>query len=58
MNDWHTSSYSVNGANCVEIREHTYGADVRDSQHRGHGHVTFPAAEWSAFLRDVRSGQL
>ncbi|RNL86025.1 DUF397 domain-containing protein [Halostreptopolyspora alba] len=56
--DWHKSSYSANGANCVEVREHVRWADVRDSQNPEHGHIRFPASEWSAFLADVRTKEL
>ncbi|NYH51885.1 hypothetical protein HNR06_001474 [Nocardiopsis arvandica] len=50
MNDWHKSSYSHNGANCVEAREHASGADVRDTQNREAGHLTFDRAEWAALV--------
>lgn len=39
-----TSSYSENGPHCVE---------VRDTRNRDQGCLSFPAAEWSAFLRGV-----
>ncbi len=55
---WHKSSYSAGGENCVEVRESAVTVDIRDTQHRAHGHITFPASEWSAFLRDMRSGEL
>ncbi|QKW31947.1 DUF397 domain-containing protein [Nocardiopsis flavescens] len=48
--NWHKSSYSSTGANCVETREHTCGADVRDTQNRAAGHLTFPSSEWLAAL--------
>lgn len=53
--DWHKSSYSANGSNCVEVRERTGGADLRDTQNRERGHLTFAADEWTAFLRHVRT---
>ncbi|WP_306368629.1 DUF397 domain-containing protein [Nocardiopsis sp. CC223A] len=53
--DWHKSSYSANGANCVEARESAYGADVRDTQHREAGHLSFDRTEWSALLAGVRT---
>ncbi|GAA4894768.1 DUF397 domain-containing protein [Streptomonospora salina] len=58
MSDWHTSSYSPNGSNCVEVRETPETVDVRDTQNRAVGHLTFDAAEWTAFLDEVRSGRL
>ncbi|MBB4934810.1 hypothetical protein F4561_005704 [Lipingzhangella halophila] len=58
MPGWHKSSYSDREYNCVEVRETAHVADVRDSQNREHGHIRFPASEWSAFLADVRTGEL
>ncbi|GAA1080791.1 DUF397 domain-containing protein [Nocardiopsis composta] len=52
---WHKSSYSANGANCVEVRERVDGADVRDTQHRDAGHLSFSPREWRSFLQDLRS---
>ncbi|RKS05548.1 uncharacterized protein DUF397 [Nocardiopsis sp. Huas11] len=57
MNDWHKSSYSPNGANCVEAREHAGGADVRDTQNRELGHITVPAGQWIALLAGLGHGQ-
>ncbi|MCK9870796.1 DUF397 domain-containing protein [Nocardiopsis dassonvillei] len=56
MNDWHKSSYSPNGANCVEAREHAGGADVRDTQNREHGYITVPAGQWVALLAGLERG--
>ncbi|MFC7327126.1 DUF397 domain-containing protein [Marinactinospora rubrisoli] len=58
MNDWHISTYSNGGSNCVEARATRDGADVRDSQHRELGHITFPAAEWAAFLQGIQADRL
>lgn len=56
MNTWHKSSYSGgNGGDCVEAREHIGGADVRDTQNREAGHLSFGADEWSALLGVVVS---
>jgi hypothetical protein len=55
MNDWHKSTYSNTGGNCVEVREHATGADVRDTQNRDAGHLTVPRAEWAALVAGVRS---
>lgn len=52
---WHKSSYSANGANCVETREHAHGADIRDTQNRDQGHLTVPIPEWSALLHTLRA---
>lgn len=54
--EWHKSSYSVNGSNCVEARESEHGADVRDTQNREAGHLSFDRAEWLAALRVTSKG--
>nr|WP_026123552.1 DUF397 domain-containing protein [Nocardiopsis chromatogenes] len=54
VSEWHTSSYSPNGSNCVEVREHAQGADVRDTKHRAAGHLSFSLDEWRAFLLDLK----
>ncbi|WP_083903374.1 DUF397 domain-containing protein [Nocardiopsis alkaliphila] len=51
VNEWHKSSYSQNGGQCVEAREGAHGADVRDTQNREAGHLTFDHVEWLAALR-------
>jgi hypothetical protein len=56
--DWHTSSYSAGAQNCVEVREHGQGADVRDSQNRDGACLEFTADAWTAFIVDLRGGQL
>jgi hypothetical protein len=48
--DWHKSSYSTGANECVEVREHTAGADVRDTRNREAGHLTFASSEWLAAL--------
>lgn len=57
MTDWHKSSYSGGNNECVEIREHPAGTDVRDTQNRESGHLSFTRAEWSVFVNTLpRSG--
>ena len=56
--DWHTSSYSAGGQNCVEVREHGQGADVRDSQYRDGTQLTFTPQEWTVFVTELRNGWL
>ena len=52
---WRKSSYSSShGQNCVEVGDLPNGAAVRDTQYRGHGHLEFTTAEWSALLDVVR----
>ncbi|XKK37358.1 DUF397 domain-containing protein [Nocardiopsis sp. ARC36] len=57
MNEWHKSTYSGANNNCVEAREGGHGADVRDTQNRDRGHLTFPAVEWAALLGDLRTAR-
>ncbi|WP_017579183.1 DUF397 domain-containing protein [Nocardiopsis valliformis] len=47
---WHKSSYSGATNNCVEARETPAAVDLRDTQNRNLGHLTFPGAEWTALL--------
>jgi hypothetical protein len=54
--DWHKSSYSPNGSNCVEVAE---GAEtlVRDTQNREAGLLSVSGAEWTALLGAVASAK-
>ncbi|MFE0269373.1 DUF397 domain-containing protein [Nocardiopsis alba] len=45
------SSYSGRGQDCVEVAGLPSAAAIRDSKHPENGHLPFPAAEWSVFLR-------
>jgi hypothetical protein len=47
--EFHKSSYSTSGGNCVEVSE---GLDtlVRDTQNRDKGTVSVPASEWISLL--------
>ncbi|TQN30228.1 uncharacterized protein DUF397 [Haloactinospora alba] len=58
MSEWHKSAYSGGTNDCVEVREHVAGADVRDTRNRRDGHLSFSASEWKAFLADVRADRL
>ncbi|MEV6817131.1 DUF397 domain-containing protein [Nocardiopsis dassonvillei] len=49
------STHSGTGEDCVEVADLPCGAAVRDSKHPGAGHLPFPAAEWSGFLRTALS---
>ncbi|ADH68902.1 DUF397 domain-containing protein [Nocardiopsis dassonvillei] len=49
------STHSGRDQDCVEVADLPCGAAVRDSKHPGAGHLPFPAAEWSGFLRTARS---
>ncbi|MEU3310822.1 DUF397 domain-containing protein [Nocardiopsis sp. NPDC006832] len=54
MSDWHKSTYSGGSNECVEAREYSSGADVRDTRNRDLGHLTFDRPEWTFFLETVR----
>lgn len=58
MSKWHTSSYSGGTNQCVEVREHTHGVDVRDTQNRDRGHLTIPTTEWTAFVSALKTEEL
>ena len=50
------SSYSsAKGQDCVEVADLPVGAAIRDSKHIGAGHIEFGAAEWKAFLAEVKA---
>ncbi|WP_017600443.1 DUF397 domain-containing protein [Nocardiopsis lucentensis] len=53
MNDWHKSSYSPSGSECVEVREHENGAEVRDTKHREHGALAFGTEQWVRLLASL-----
>ncbi|WP_150252952.1 DUF397 domain-containing protein [Nocardiopsis deserti] len=53
--EWHKSSYSSTGGQCVEAREHETGTDVRDSAHPDSGYLSFPPAQWVRLTRTARS---
>ena len=50
---WHKSSYSTNGGDCIEVAE-GQRVLIRDTQHREHGHLTFDPHEWSSLLNTLR----
>jgi hypothetical protein len=50
VTDWHKSSYSGGNNECIETREHQAGTDVRDTQNRELGHLSFTRTEWNAFV--------
>ncbi|MEU3022175.1 DUF397 domain-containing protein [Nocardiopsis alba] len=52
--DFRKSSHSAQGQNCVEVAGLPSAAAIRDSKHPDAGHLPFPAAEWSVFLRAAR----
>jgi hypothetical protein len=53
---WHKSSYSGGGNQCVEVAHVGENVAVRDSKNPAGGHLTFGAGEWKAFLGNARRG--
>lgn len=54
MKNWRTSSHTGGGQNCVEIANGLRSVLVRDSHNRPGVMLSFSAAQWSAFLGEVR----
>ena len=55
---WRKSSYSANGANCVEIASSLPGVvAVRDSKDRDGGTLVTSAHAWSAFVAGIKQGE-
>ncbi|MGW0801572.1 DUF397 domain-containing protein [Nonomuraea sp. NPDC002799] len=56
--EFHKSSYSGSGNNCVEVATNVPGAViVRDSKDRGGQVLVFTPEEWKAFARGVKDGE-
>ena len=47
---WHTSSYSGNGGDCVEVATTPDAVLVRDSKDRNGPALTVPTSDWWAFF--------
>jgi hypothetical protein len=55
---WRKSSYSANGANCVEVASNLPGVvAVRDSKDRHGPALVFAPDEWRAFVAGVRGNE-
>nr|WP_026118136.1 DUF397 domain-containing protein [Nocardiopsis salina] len=53
--NWHKSSYSNgDGGHCVEVQEAPQTVNVRDTQHRHLGHLSFSTTEWSTLLHELK----
>jgi hypothetical protein len=50
---WRTSSFSSNGANCVEVLEADGETWLRDTKDRTGGTVHLSATQWSSFVTEV-----
>jgi hypothetical protein len=57
-NTWRTSSYSVNGSDCVELATSASSVLVRDSKHPDAGHLTFTPGEVAALIASAKAGEL
>ncbi|QMU79488.1 DUF397 domain-containing protein [Streptacidiphilus sp. PB12-B1b] len=56
---WHTSSYSGNGGNCVEVGDGlTQAVPVRDSKDPHGPALMFAPDAWAAFVAAIRAGEL
>jgi len=55
---WRKSSYSVAGAQCVEVAPAGGGVLVRDSKDPGGPVLSFTAAAWRALTAAVRDGRV
>jgi Domain of unknown function (DUF397) len=54
---WHKSTRSSGNGNCVEVAVVDDTVGVRDTKNREGGMLVFTAAEWSAFLSGMKSGE-
>jgi hypothetical protein len=56
---WRKSSYSANGANCVEVATNLSGvAAVGDSKDPDGAKLVVTRQAWSAFVEGIRRGKL
>lgn len=55
---WRKSGRSGGGENCVEVAEVRSGIAVRDSKNRLGAAFVFGPPSWSAFLAEIRTGNL
>ncbi|GLU46684.1 DUF397 domain-containing protein [Nocardiopsis ansamitocini] len=51
---WHTSSYSGDMGNCVEVVSLPRSHGVRDTQDRDGATLGFATTEWTAFVNSVK----
>lgn len=53
---WHKSSYSAQGADCVEVAGSASACAVRDSKDPRGPVLAFTPRAWSAFVRTAKTG--
>ncbi|MBB6171668.1 hypothetical protein HNR23_001728 [Nocardiopsis mwathae] len=57
--EFRKSSYSNRSQDCVEVAALSERARaIRDTKHRERGALVFPAAEWRAFLNEVKTDRI
>jgi hypothetical protein len=55
---WHKSSYSGSGGECIEIASNlTHLTPVRDSKDPDGPALVFPTASFAAFLAGIKAGE-
>jgi hypothetical protein len=55
---WRKSAHSNSSANCVEVATADQMVGIRDSKQHGRGPILeFTAAQWAAFIADLKSGE-
>ena len=56
---WRTSARSGNSGNCVQVAApwHDRQVALRDSKNPGGGTLVITGTVWTAFLREIKTGQ-
>lgn len=52
--EWHKSSRSMNGGDCVEVADAASVVVVRDTKDRDGGTLVFTAEAWAAFMTSLK----
>ena len=54
--NWRTSSYTAQGADCVEVAQRDDRLAIRDSKNPTGPVLTFTTHEWSTLLKAIKTG--